>query len=313
MTDLEKPDAPAPESAPSYSNGAAIIAISAAVVLALMALSNFSTSTDRVQYNLGGALSSFVWMVIQGGVAFFLFRRFGKAALAVLNTSKPPSAALHPRADIGHRVTDNRGYPLLLKLRERADKFMVFTETQIDRGQLIHEHAVGQAAASGGKFTPAAGALIGMGIANMMKGRNFTIGLLAIEGNELARYEGADKMSEATAHNLIGRGDAGMKPDWRLPLSEVPEMIEVSAAGDHMANVQTDQANRVEEVYFMHRGRRMVVGRFFNLVRDAATIHQYEVREFIINAKREDKARRLGEEQSPSADTSSGIEKGFDL
>lgn len=179
-------------------------------------------------------------------------------------------------------------------LRQATAECMVYAERLIDKGTVLKQQG---------------NTLIG----RMMEGNTFAVGALTVQADCLCRYESAYQTNEKEAYSLIDTGDVLMDRAWSVPLSEVPDAIEVSDAKSHMAGVKLNQASQVEDVYFMHRGRRMVVGRFFNLVRDSATMHQYNVHEFVKTAKKNARSRHLGESALPSPERSITPEKGFDL
>jgi hypothetical protein len=262
------------------------------------------------RYGLFGAFLSALFSVALWGVpAYFLLRRYGRAALAKLKENPPKFPA--PAAAGGARPPQAGPAPanavLLADLRQGVDDILPYIQPHVDKGQLAVESA---ANIRGGGVGGGVAQLIVLGVGSAMKGKNWAAAALVVRGDGLGCYESSKKTTEAEANAMTASGQVWLTPTWWVPLAEVPDAIEVSTAGNHMAGTSAEIANRVEDVFFMHRGRRMVVGRFFGHVRDTATMHQYEVREFVRRAKKRFKAS-MGDDSGNG--TERRPEKGFDL
>lgn len=263
------------------------------------------------RYGLFGAFLSALFAVALWGVpAYFLLRRYGRAALAKLKENPPKFPA--PAATGGATPPQAGPAPangvLLADLRQGVDDILPYIQPHVDKAQL----AVETASSHGGKVGVGDGIarLVVMGVGSAMKGKNWAVAALIVRGDAMGCYESSKKTSEHEANAMSASGQVWLTPTWWVPLAEVPDAIEVSTAANHMTGTTTDVANRVEDVFFMHRGRRMVVGRFFGHVRDTATMHQFEVREFVRRAKKRFKAS-MGDDSGNG--TERRPEKGFDL
>ena len=246
------------------------------IFLILLSLPYFGDFIDHIDVgNLSLTLSEIFWFSLFAVPGIFLVTKNWSATRAQYREFVKNSAI--ERAKQREQIYVPAGAKALRDIRQSSDLIYTNIENDIDKAVIAME----QVAATGNNMSKAVGGLGALAFV----GKNWIVCALTIEGDQLVRWRGMNKTNQRTAAQNAASGLVALKEAWRVPLLDVPTNIEVGSAGGHMANVSGDAAARVEEVFFIYRGRRMVLGSYFDQVHETATIHQFEVREFIMNGQ----------------------------
>lgn len=247
--------------------------------------------------------------------AFWTLAFFLPGAFMVVGWWQPALAAVN---NIGTAAASKpvAGGVSLADLRERS--VVVTCEAQPD---LSKAHVVMHNVAA----TPQKGVLAQLmaagtiGAAGIMSMSNHTVRALAFSETALSMWVHPSKLTEKEAWRQIDEGSVSLVLQWETPLVEIPDVIEIGSGVDHVPNLPHEYAQRFEDVFFMHRGRRMILARYYGQVRDTVTVAQFRIREMIEAAK--DRVRAQAAQLQSTAHTDEGRDataerhppKGLDL